>query len=193
MQWQRLLSAAAAIVGVAAVGCDSAPSLHAADLGLPPAALVQPAGDSTGVRMQKAEGDVKRVANANPDPDPEPLGTARVVVTVRALVNGVPIFDDEVTVAARIPLASIQAATEEERKIEAKKIKDAVLDQIIERELLVQEAEHKLKLVGKKDVLEKVREDADEDFQQRVKKMRASFKSDEDLANYFKMIGTSLE
>jgi len=32
MQWQRLLSAAAAIVGVAAVGCDSAPSLHAADL-----------------------------------------------------------------------------------------------------------------------------------------------------------------
>ncbi|HEX5270714.1 MAG TPA: hypothetical protein VFW33_09520, partial [Gemmataceae bacterium] len=52
MQWQRLLSAA--VVGAAAVGCESSPSLHASDVGAP--ALVQPAGAA---RAQKADAEVR--------------------------------------------------------------------------------------------------------------------------------------
>jgi hypothetical protein len=188
MRWQRLLSSASAVC-VAAVGCDSALSLHAADPGLPQAALVQ----SAEVRLQKPEVTVKPVVHPSPDPEAETLKSARVVVSVRALVNGFPIFDDEVTDGALTQLLTIRAASDEERKTEVKKIKNGVLDQIIERELLVQEAEHKLRMANKKDVLQKVKEEADEEFQQRVKKLRTNFKSDEEFNNYLKARGTSLD
>src|SRR5262249_3259070 len=99
----------------------------------------------------------------------------------------------EVSEAAITQLATIPAATEAERKAEARKIKAAVLEQLIEREVLVQEAEHKLKMIGKRDVLQKVREEANEQFEIRVKKLRAGFKSDEEFEAFLKARGTTLE
>jgi parvulin-like peptidyl-prolyl isomerase len=173
MQWQSLLTSAAAVAGVVAAGCQSAPSVRAADPGQPPPpAQVQPAG-----------------LNAAPAPPPG----GRSVTAVRALVNGVPILDSEIMDAARSQLAFLRPGTEEEFVAEIKKIKAAVLEQLIERELLVREAEQKLMLAKKKEVLDKVKEEADEQFQQRVKKIRATFKSDEEFNAYLRAQGTSLE
>jgi parvulin-like peptidyl-prolyl isomerase len=167
MQWQRLLRSAAAVVGAVAVGCESAPLVRAADPGVPPAAQAQ---------------------SIAPAPAPDPLRGGRAVVTVRALVYGVPIFDDEVMEAAMSQLAGTRATEED-----FKKVKAAVLEQLIERELLVREATHKLQMAKKQDVLAKVQEEADEQFQLRVKKLRARFKSDEEFSAFLKAQGTSLE
>src|SRR5437016_773339 len=139
MQWQRLLRSAAAVVGAAALGCESAPSLRAAD---PPVAA----------RLQKADADGKPVTPAGLVTSLDPLPGGRVVASVCATVNGVPIFDDEVNEAALGPLSALRPGSEDEYKNEVKKIKAAALEQLIERELLVQEAESKLKKAGKKDV-----------------------------------------
>jgi parvulin-like peptidyl-prolyl isomerase len=190
MQWQRLLSSAAGVVCAAAVGCESAPSLRAADAGLPPTALVQPAAASGGARMQKADADATTITPTSLNPGPRP---GRVVATVRALVNGVPIMEDEVMDAAMTQLALIRPTNEEELKAEVKKIKAAVLEQLIEREVLVQDAKRKLEMAKKSDVLKKVEQEADEQFNLRIKKVRANFKSDEEFNAFLKARGTSVE
>lgn len=191
MQWQRLLRSAAAVVGAAAVGCESARPLHAADLGVPPGALVRAAGEPAAARMQKAEGDGKPVTPTRLDVPPDPAAKGQVVAQIRAIVNNVPITEGEVYEAAIGPLSAIRATSEEEFKGEAKKVKAAVLEQLIERELLVQEAKARLK--GKKDVLAKVEEEADGQFKRWVNQARAGFKSDEDFKNYLREKGTSYE
>ncbi len=169
MQWQRLLWSAA-VVGAVAVGCESAPALCAAE---PPAA-----GPVNPTSFRAA-------------PDPVPGG--HVVTAVRAVVNGKPIFDDEIMQAAFAQIATIHAASDEDRTAQVRKIKESVLESLIERELLVQEAEHKLKMAHKTDVLEKVKQEADEQFQLRVNRMRANFKSDEEFNAFLKAQGTNLE
>jgi parvulin-like peptidyl-prolyl isomerase len=183
MQWQRLLSSAAAVVGAVAVGCQSAPSLRAADPGVPPPAATRP---------QKADGDARPVRPAGAVVAPDPIRGGRVVATVRAMVNGVPVFDDEVMTEAAGQLFNIRVATDEDRA-QVKKIKDSVLETLIERELLCQEAKHKLEMAGKKDVLKKVEEEADEQFKLRVNRIRAKFKSDEEFNAFLKAQGTNLE
>jgi parvulin-like peptidyl-prolyl isomerase len=179
MPWQKLLSSAAAIAGVLAVGCESVPSVRAADPGAPPPAQAQ--------RAERPVTPTSLAVAASPPPG------GRVLTSVRALVNGRPILDSEVMDAARGQLVGIRAPTDEEFTNEVRKIKAAVLEQLIERELLVQEAEHKLTLANKKDVLQKVQEEADEQFLLRVKKIRATFKSDEEFNAYLRAQGTSLE
>jgi parvulin-like peptidyl-prolyl isomerase len=192
MQWQRLLRSAAAVVGAAAVGCESAPSLHAADLGVPPTALVQAAGTSTAARMQKPDRDGTAVTPVAAVVPPDPLHGGRVMTSVRVMVNGHPIFDDEVSEAALGPLASLNPASDG-YQAEVKKVKSAALEQLIDRELLIQEAENKLKMAGKKDVLDKVKEEADGQFQRWVKQARAGFKSDDEFKAYLRARGTSYE
>jgi parvulin-like peptidyl-prolyl isomerase len=188
MQWQRLLSSAAAVVGAAAAGCESAPALRAADGGQPPTALVQPAGPPAAARMQKA--DASPVTRTSLDSAPTP---GRTVASVRALVNGVPIMDDEVMEAAVTQLAAIHPSSEAEFQAEVKKIKAVVLEQLIDREVLVQDARHKLQMAKRDEVLKQVEKEADEQFQLRIKKLRASFKSDEEFNAFLKARGTSLE
>jgi parvulin-like peptidyl-prolyl isomerase len=188
MQWQRLLSSAAAFAAAAAVGCESSPSLRAAEPGQPPTALVQPAGSSGTARAQKV--DVPPVTRTSLNSPPAP---GRVAVTIRALVNSVPIMDDEVLEAAAPQLVQVQGDSAEQVKAEVKKIKTAVLEQLIERELLVQDATNKLKKANKMDVLKKVEAEADEQFNLRIKKIRAGFKSDDEFNAFLKARGTSLE
>jgi parvulin-like peptidyl-prolyl isomerase len=185
MQWQRLLRSAAAVVGAAAVGCDSAPSLRAAD---PPAALAQ----NSSARMQRPDGAAGGVTPAGLGASPDPVRGGRVVASVRALVYGVPILEGEVTEAALGQLAGLNPASPTYES-DAKKIKAAALEQLIDRELLIQDATAKLKKAGKKDVLEKVEEEADEQFQRWVKAARAGFPSDEAFKKYLLERGTSFE
>jgi parvulin-like peptidyl-prolyl isomerase len=188
MQWQRLLSSAAAVVGAAAAGCESAPALRAADMGVPPTALVQPAGPPAAARMQKD--DAPPVTRTSLAPA---LAPGRAGASVRALVEGVPIMDGEVNEAAITQLAGIQAPSPEEFQAEVKKVKAAVLEQLIDRELLVQDATHKLRMAKKDDVLKQVEKEADEQFNLRIKKLRTNFKGDDEFNAFLKARGTTLE
>ena len=185
MQWQRLLSSAAAVVGAAAVGCDSAPSLRAAD---PPAAVAQPAA----ARLQKPDAGGKTVTQTSLSTTTDTLHGGRLVASARAIVNGAPILDDEITEAALGPLATINPASPTYDS-DVKKIKAAALEQLIERELLIKEATTKLTKAGKKDVLEKVYEEADGQFERWVKQARSGFPSDEAFKKYLLEKGTSFE
>jgi parvulin-like peptidyl-prolyl isomerase len=185
MQWQRLLRSAAAVVGAAAVGCDSAPSLRAAD---PPAAVAQPAA----ARLQKPDAGGKTVTQTSLSTTTDTLHGGRLVASARAIVNGAPILDDEITEAALGPLATINPASPTYDS-DVKKIKAAALEQLIERELLIKEATTKLTKAGKKDVLEKVYEEADGQFERWVKQARSGFPSDEAFKKYLLEKGTSFE
>jgi parvulin-like peptidyl-prolyl isomerase len=185
MQWHRLLRSAAAVVGAALVGCESAPLLCAADPGSPPTAQVQPAGAPPVNADPVTRASASSPANAGP--------AGRVVGTVRALVCGVPILDSEIMEAAAPQLAVMRPVSDDDYKDQVKKIKAAVMEQLIERELLVQEAKHKLALANKKDVIKKVEQEADEQLDLRLKKQRSRFKSDEEYNAYMQAQGANLE
>jgi parvulin-like peptidyl-prolyl isomerase len=193
MQWQRLLRSAAALVGAAAVGCESAPALRAANPGVPPGALVQATAENAGVRLQKADAEAHTVARTSLDVAADPVARGRVMVSVRAVVGKVPIMDDEVNEAALGPLATIHAVSDEDFKRQAKKLKEAILEQLIDREVLVQDAEGKLLKAGKKDLLDQVKKDGTEQYRQWLKRARAGFKSDEEFETFLRERGTSLK
>jgi parvulin-like peptidyl-prolyl isomerase len=155
------------LLGSAAVvaGCASAASLWAAD---PPAA----GKDVTQTSLAVAPG--------------------RVVASARALVNGVPILDDEVTQAALPSLVSLSPASPTYES-DVKKIKAAALEALIERELLVQEAKKGLVKANRKDVLEKVDEEADAQLEHTLKQLRATFPTDEAFRKFLQERGTSPE
>jgi len=185
MQWQRLLRSAAAVVGAAALGCDSAPSLHAAQSPVP---LTQP----DAARSQKPDAPPGVVTPTSAAAPIDPTRGGRVVASVRALVNGVPILDSELTEAALGPL-SVLNPNAPDYAGEVKKIKDLMLEQLIDRELLVQDAIRKLTGIGKKNVLEEVYNDSDAQFQKWVKQASAAFKGEEEFKKYLKARGTSYE
>jgi parvulin-like peptidyl-prolyl isomerase len=171
MRWQRLLESATLVV--AAAGCGTGSSLQAGDPVLPPQALVMYDTDPTSVRSQKPDGpagsEVRPVSVALPGA----AGTG-----VRARVNGVPILDSEVT-EARLMMPNVE--------------RDKILEQLIDRELLVKDAEAKLRKVNKMDVIDKVKEFAKKDFQKWVRANKTQFKSEEEFKAYLLASGTSYE
>jgi peptidyl-prolyl cis-trans isomerase SurA len=171
MRWQRLLESATLVVAVS--GCGTSSSLQAADSVLPPQALVMYDADSTSIRSQKPDGpggsEVRTVAVALPGAS----GSG-----VRARVNGVPILDSEVT-EARLMMPNLD--------------RDKILEQLIDRELLVKDAETKLRKVNKMDVIDKVKEFAKKDFQKWIRANKAQFKTDEEFKAYLLASGTSYE
>ncbi len=177
MQWQRLLRSAAAVVGVAVIGCEAASGLHAA----PPEAA----------RPQKPDVPPAPITPASATAV-DPASGGRLVATVRALVNGVPILDSELTEAALGPLAVLNASSPDYNS-EVKKIKALMLDQLIDREILVQEAHKKLAEVKKTNVIEQVNDDADIQFKKWVKQASAAFKSEDEFKKYLLAHGTSYE
>jgi parvulin-like peptidyl-prolyl isomerase len=116
----------------------------------------------------------------------------RVVASVRALVNGVPILEAEVTEAALGPLGSLNPNSPSYES-DVKKVKAAALEQLIDRELLLQDARTKLLRAKKGDVLEKVAEEADGQFERWAKQARAAFPNDEVFRQYLLQRGTSYE
>jgi parvulin-like peptidyl-prolyl isomerase len=193
MNWQRLLGAAAVIVAAATSGCESAPASRTARLGVPPSALV-PSSETVGIRLQKPDEEVRTTSAISPPPlPPSGPGESEVVAVVLATVNGAPILDSEVREAAIGPLSALARLPEGERLREAEKIINAVLDQIIDRELLYQEAITRVKKSGKKDILDKLREAANKDFDRWVRVAKANFKNDEEFRQFLASRETSLE
>ncbi len=131
MEWRRghrLLALALVAWGLSGPGCSGTPSARGL-AAAPDFTNILPEGNpAASLRAQK------------PDPRPNPLngvGEARGARIV-AVVNDVAILDEEVQSAAYAQLAGVRSEAEKAKILKEK------LDEIIDRELVIQDAESKL-------------------------------------------------
>jgi hypothetical protein len=122
--------------------------------------------------------------------DTPPAG--QVIATVVARVNGQPILREELMNAAswRLEEAMPRVPPNQWAEIE-EKILQAELEDLINRELLWQDATNRIKAKG----IEKVREFAQKDFESQLKRQKEQLglKTDEELRDYLYKQGRSLE
>jgi len=96
-------------------------------------------------------------------------GTVRV--RVRAWVNGAPIFDDEVMQIAAPELRRVSGFSESQRAEKITELFNAALDQIIDQEVMYQDAMKKLKKVSPHSI-DKMRDYVDQEYDKRVQRLR---------------------
>jgi parvulin-like peptidyl-prolyl isomerase len=202
MDWRCV---AAVLVGVA-VGCQTErPGLAGVDgvvNGRPPVPgglmqLRDDASPSTS-RLQKSDepeqrpvaptGFLSRTA-AVETPDEQ------IVSSIRATVNGVPILDGEVRSACYYLLQQTQNLSEGERQARQKEILDKTLEAMIERELVLQEANARFGGKNSK-FMDKLKEAAAREFERQVVKslkVQNGIKNDEEFKAKLKGLGVSLE
>lgn len=177
------------------VGCESnRPALAAADF-TPMAVTDKPATSQPEKRLQRDENEDSdssvQAASYQPIPPPDP---ARMIDRVRAQVNGQPILDSEVKEASYPQLMATQSMPEPDRSARRAEIFRQQLDQIIDREVILQDLFQRL--AKQKRVLEKLDEAADKEFDKRLKAIKehnTNIKTDEDLKKAFKSMGLSME
>jgi peptidyl-prolyl cis-trans isomerase SurA len=184
MSWRQLVLAAAVVAGGA--GCGTGQTAVADGQ-----AAVSTASVS---RLQKAD----REAPANGsllDAEVKPAGATvegRVGARIRASVNGAAILDDEVRDAAAPLLYETLSLSEPERSAKQKEILDKVINRLVERELIIQEA---FSLLSKKEqFLAKIKKAASNEFDKSVRKMKERYhlKNDEELKAALQSQGLSL-
>jgi parvulin-like peptidyl-prolyl isomerase len=175
------------------VGCGSdRPTLAAKDL-----ALAQGPAPALPLekRLQKDDGEESdssvQPAKYQSVPEPNP---GQVAVRLVAQVNGVAVLDNEVKEACYPQLLATQSMPEPERSARRAEIFRKQLQDIIDREVILQDLFQRL---GKqKRVLEKLDEAADKEFDKRFKSIKehnANIKTDEDLKKAFASMGLSIE
>jgi parvulin-like peptidyl-prolyl isomerase len=176
-------------------GCEwNRPALAAAD-SVPVAAVDKPTTSQPEKRLQRDENEESdssvQHASYQPTPPPDP---AHVADRVRAVINGVAILDSEVKDACYPQLMATQSMSEPERSARRAEIFRQQLDQIIDREVILQDLYQRL--AKQKRVLEKLDEAADKEFDKRLKAIKEhnpNIKTDEDIKKAFKSMGLSME
>jgi parvulin-like peptidyl-prolyl isomerase len=148
-------------------------------------------------RSQKPEADAPRLAASKSLLDLASHNSAvpngQVAARIRATVNGDAILDEEVREAIYPFLLETQRLPEPERSQRRKEIFEKQLQQIIERELILQDMFHR---VGKQEqVMEKLHQYAEKEFEKRMRdlKKRGNLKSDEDVKAYLRSQGLTIE
>jgi parvulin-like peptidyl-prolyl isomerase len=133
------------------------------------------------------------VFEAVPEAFPD-TANAHVSVRIRAHVNGVPIFDEEIRDACFPLLINTLNMPEPERSQQQSEIFRAELQMIIDREVLLQDAFAKLNKNGPQ-YLEKLEAAANKEFDRMVRsiKARSGAKTDEELKNILQNQGQSLD
>lgn len=126
--------------------------------------------------------DTRVTRSQRPDGEPPAPPTAdllpgdRTQVRVRAWVNGKPVFDDEVMLGMAREMRGIVKVSAEERPRYQTKVFNEVLNGLIDRELILQDAFTKLEKNPK--MLDKVRQAAGKAFDKKLTKIVADTKSD---------------
>jgi parvulin-like peptidyl-prolyl isomerase len=118
---------------------------------------------------------------------------SEVAARIRATVNGVAILDDEVREAIYPYLLATQGLPEPERSQKRKEFFEKELQQIIERELVLQDMNFRLK--GQTQILEKLQSYAEKEFDKKMrelKKRSPDIKTDEAFKAYLRNQGLSL-
>jgi peptidyl-prolyl cis-trans isomerase SurA len=145
-------------------------------------------------RLQQEDNDesdsaVKTAAYTQRQPDP-----ALVAVRVRAQVNGVAILDSEVKEACYPQLLATQSLPEPERSARRAEIFRQQLDQIVDREVILQDLFQRL--AKQKRVLENLDQAADKEFDKRLKTIKEhnkNLQTDEDMKKAFTSMGLTME
>ena len=116
-----------------------------------------------------------------------------VAANIRAMVNGTPILDEEVREAILPYLMATQHLPEPERSARRKVLFEQALTDLIEREVILQDMFARLK--ERKQVLEKLKEEAGKEFDKKMRETRKSVnvKTDEELKAFMRLQGLSLE
>jgi len=181
--------ALAPLLGLVVLGCVSEKSRTLKDyLGTSAADLGEP--------------ETPRVSRLQSGPGPAPAGAPpggpsvqhELRIKVRAWVNGQPIFDDDIYQTILPELPRIYQMPEPERSKEQARIYKLVLDQFIERELLYQDAIHKLQLAGNDKTIKKLDEIAKQEFNKQVRLLEERSKlSHEAFLELLHKQGTTLE
>ncbi len=121
--------------------------------------------------------------------------SGEVAARIRATVNGVPIFEEEVLTNAYQVRAALDALPEPERTRKRREVYKDILDSIIDRELLIQDAVARLKKAGSS-VMAKLQDAAEKEFDRRwISSMKKgnNLKSDDQLKELLRAQGLSLE
>ncbi len=155
MKWQGVASAAfvLAIVGCVSDGASPGPADVQKNPSVPP---------TTEARSQKPDVELAVVR--------PPAIEGQVTVHARALVNGIPILDDELKQACYQQLILAERLQEPEKSATRSKIIRAELDKLIERELIISDALGKLK--QRPQAVEKLKEAAGKEFEKQVRSMK---------------------
>jgi peptidyl-prolyl cis-trans isomerase SurA len=200
------LAASGATLGLAACGCLCSSSTLAE---LPPIPAAPAAAAPEVTRGQKPD-ERPRVERSNdrsavcrlinlPVDRPAEAAHANPAATIRAVVNGDLILEEEVMLSCTMnpQLLNQLAAAGSSHTAREAVLKQAV-EELIERELLLQDAIGKLKRGGKQGeaLLKKIEESADEEFEKRLlrpKMKQLHMTSRAELAAYMREKGMSLE
>jgi parvulin-like peptidyl-prolyl isomerase len=206
MRWHRLVAASGILLGVAGVGCMSSTpggllgfDTNAAD----PRSLVCVSDDAskdvTVSRLQKSDPESVKIDRPKSSLDEKTPTTSeaakgQIVASIRAIVNDVPILDEEVRAAVAQMLSRTRELPEPERSRVQSEILHKALEQLVERELVIQDAKAKLTVAGKR-VMDKVKEAAGKEFDRQIRdiKKQTGITSDEEFQNMLRTQGISLD
>ena len=177
------------LVGLAVAGCASADSAALPIQKQSMAADIPPLGSPRLSRAQRPEGNVtlSRPVSAPPTvaAPPAPPGTpadsgtqqtslvtrGNVRVNVRAWVNGKPIFDDELAQMGGAEMIRLRGLPEPQRSEKMTELFNRLLDQIIDQELMYQDAVKKLEKANPR-ALDQLKEYVDGEFDKQLSRMR---------------------
>ncbi|TMQ33302.1 MAG: hypothetical protein E6K70_13830 [Planctomycetota bacterium] len=149
-------------------------------------------------RSQKPEGEAARPAQGGSILDQvsynvSPPGQSQVAARIRAVVDNVPILDEEVREQIYPYLLATQNDPEPERSQKRAEIFRQELQQIIEREVILHDMFNRLK--DRTMILEKLQEAADKEFDKKMRDYRIRMKidSEEELKAQMRAQGISPE
>jgi parvulin-like peptidyl-prolyl isomerase len=196
--------AASALVAFALATCGcSTPQPHwgaidgAPPISLPPRTESGRTDVPSVTRSQKPEADALKTPEAPPLPTAPPadLVTGTPAARVGATVNNEAILNEEVLAGAFQELMNARDLSEPERSQRRAEIWNQSLNQLIEREVVLQDAFAKLKKASKSQV-EKLTTEAGEEFDKTVLRgwmKRANIKTEEEFRAMLKTQGISLD
>ena len=134
----------------------------------PPVTLKRPAPQSSDLRAPivlptaTPNGEIQQTSMAN-------RGTVRI--SVRAWVNGRPIFDDEVMQMAGGDVQNIYRLPEAQRSVKMAELINNVIEQLVDQELMYQDACKKLEKANPK-ALGKLKQFVDQEFDKTLEKWK---------------------
>jgi parvulin-like peptidyl-prolyl isomerase len=187
MKKQTLLAATLALSGIGIAGCQVPPNwaLAGSEVERP---LPSKDMDPTPPPLTRSQKPEKKVPDL--DFQPERSGEAansQKIASIRVMVNNRPIFDEEVRQACGPLLIGRSSAEQAE-------ILTKTLSNLVDQELLMQDALVKLKQSGSK-YLEKVKEAANKEFDRQIKDnmKKTGLKTDEEFKVALDRQGISLD
>jgi len=196
MRWQAFL--AAGLACAAMTGCMHDPA-YVGD-GFQPINVNDGVVRTTRSQKPDAESTKSNPTKSLLDMPPERPGDpnlAHVCATIRAVVNGKVILNEEVRAAcySRIKQISVETVSATERSAKQKEILLNALEVLVEWELLNQDIELRSKSPQMKKFLEKMTEAADKDFDRTLKGLKAnlSLKTDDEIQDWLQQQGLSIE